>query len=293
MLDFIIEKAEQESFNAHWLAVERCTTPLDRDMATNTIGDLYEEIGEQRPTMMFFSSPAMCMLAILACKVSHKEFGNQLWHLRKRLWYELNEQFRNQLRDQRIPQLEDRLRELGKQLETRIREKLWQQLTNLQLRQQLRDQLREQLWQQLGRQLETLQLRQQLRDQLREQLWQQLRDQLLSKDHPGDQLSNHFGAQHWCAWEAFYDLCRRRVIYTEDQNSKLSKWIRQAESCHWWFPYKGLVFASERHSVVNINKRGQLHCTNGPAVAYTDGWALYAVDGISSDITKIKNPKGE
>jgi hypothetical protein len=79
----------------------------------------------------------------------------------------------------------------------------------------------------------------------------------------------------------FYDFCRRiGVKYTDEQNAKLDLWIKQSLHCHWWFPYKGIVLASERHTSVEVDAQGRLHSLTGAAVAYRDGWGVHAVHGV-------------
>ena len=143
------------------------------------------------------------------------------------------------------------------------------------------DQLRSQLWDQLWGQI---------RDQLRGQLWGQLRDQL--RDQLWGQLSgqlgwtSYFAGNQWCAWEVFYGFCRRiGVKYTEDQNALLDLWLTQSRTCHWWWPYKGIVLASARPTALNVDEQGRLHASDGPAIAYADGWSVYAWHGV-----RLNNP---
>ena len=234
----------------HWLAVGRSTAPLDREAAARAIGDMYAAIGEQRPAVIYFSSPPMCVLAYGVLR----NFSGQLWG-----------QLRGQLRGQFDDQLWD---QLGDQLG----DQLWGQLG---------DQLGDQLWDQLD---------DQLRDQLGDQLWDQLRGQL--RGQLRDQLNNYFAGAHWCAWEAFYDFCRKIGIkYAGDQNAKLDLWLSQSRSCHWWFPYRGIVLASERHNVLHVDDAGRLHCEDGPAVAYPDGWGVWSWHGVRVPQQVIEQPQ--
>lgn len=45
-------------------------------------------------------------------------------------------------------------------------------------------------------------------------------------------------------------------------------------------PHAGICWVSERHNILSRDERGRLHCVSGPAVAYPDGWAIYAVHGV-------------
>jgi hypothetical protein len=68
-------------------------------------------------------------------------------------------------------------------------------------------------------------------------------------------------------------------------------WLAQSEECHWWWPFEQMIVYSERHSVLNINKEGRLHCETGPAMAYPDGFAVYAINGMRLPKYVIENPQ--
>jgi hypothetical protein len=70
----------------------------------------------------------------------------------------------------------------------------------------------------------------------------------------------------------------------------LDLWVAESQSCHWWWPYEGIVIASERHSVVKIDGAGRLHCQDGPAVAYADGYGLWAWNGVRVEREVIEQP---
>lgn len=193
------QELDLQSTYAEWLAIGRSCEPLDRESATKAIGDMYEAIGEERPTVMFFSSPIMCVLAYSALRALAKDDS-------------------------------------------------------------------------------------QLSSQLRTQLWSQL----------DSQLSYYFAGNEWCAWEVFYDFCRRiGVNYTEKENATLNLWRSQSKTCHWWWPYKGIVLASERHTVLNVDSEGRLHCETGPAVQYSDGWGVWALNGVRLSQEIVETPAAQ
>ena len=71
------------------------------------------------------------------------------------------------------------------------------------------------------------------------------------------------------------------VVYRPDHKSKLGLWLEQSKACHWWFPYKGIVLASERHNVVEVDTEGRIHCDSGPACSYPDNiQQVFAVHGV-------------
>lgn len=46
----------------------------------------------------------------------------------------------------------------------------------------------------------------------------------------------------------------------------------------WW--HENVLAISDRPAVINRDSRGRLHCEDGPAIAYRDGWKLYYVHGV-------------
>ena len=67
-------------------------------------------------------------------------------------------------------------------------------------------------------------------------------------------------------------------------------WIEQSKACHWWWPYKGLFLASERHTELHTNDQGQLHNESGMAVKYSDGWGVWALNGVRCDEKHVMTP---
>ncbi|HEY7617500.1 MAG TPA: hypothetical protein VH744_11900, partial [Terriglobales bacterium] len=54
----------------------------------------------------------------------------------------------------------------------------------------------------------------------------------------------------------------------------------QAKAAGWYLPHSNICWVSERHHILARDERGRLHCVDGPACAYPDGWAIYAWHGV-------------
>jgi hypothetical protein len=50
--------------------------------------------------------------------------------------------------------------------------------------------------------------------------------------------------------------------------------------CGWWWPLRQFVVFTERPSAIGCEESGRLHSLDGPALAYPDGWKLYAWRGM-------------
>lgn len=95
----------------------------------------------------------------------------------------------------------------------------------------------------------------------------------------------------WCAWSVFYDYCNSiGVQYTDKERETLDLWIGEAKRCHWWFPYEGIVFASERPAVLEVDAQGRLHNSHGAALEYSDGYGLFALHGVRVEPDFIRKP---
>jgi len=240
----IIDAARDE-----WLTTGLSTAPADFETAEAAVTRLYERIGKKRPYFVRLSSPLGAELYInLLCKT---------WPNvdQKQLWGQLRDQLGDQLRDQ-----------LGGQLWDQLRGQLWGQL---------RDQLGGQLWDQLRDQL-----RGQLRDQLGGQLWDQLRDQLR------DQRLSYMGTWFWGQWDSYLwgwaDAGRRvGAVYPEALNDALDDHCAISRSIGWWYPFNDFCILTDRPEVLNRDTDNRLHCDDGPALRYRDGYGFWALRGIN------------
>jgi hypothetical protein len=77
---------------------------------------------------------------------------------------------------------------------------------------------------------------------------------------------------------ARYDYYRDILGLVKETN-KLNGLLELAQSCGWIFPCENVCFASERQSVLRMDSKNRLHCDNGPAVSWSDGYSIYADHG--------------
>jgi hypothetical protein len=94
-------------------------------------------------------------------------------------------------------------------------------------------------------------------------------------------LSNKFAGQQWISWSTFYDFGREIGAKYDAESSKLlDMWIEEGKAMHWWFPFDGVVFVSERPKFLHVNEAGDMHCDGGPAFEYKDGWKGFYLNGV-------------
>jgi hypothetical protein len=63
-----------------------------------------------------------------------------------------------------------------------------------------------------------------------------------------------------------------------------------AKSCGWVWWHENVLAISDRPNVLRRDDQGRLHCDDGPAIAYRDGWAIHAVHGVIVPAEIIDQP---
>jgi hypothetical protein len=65
------------------------------------------------------------------------------------------------------------------------------------------------------------------------------------------------------------------------ENSRLDALCVACRKVDWWWPMNEAVVLTDRPTVISRDSRGHLHNEGGPALAYTDGFALHARHGTA------------
>jgi hypothetical protein len=89
-----------------------------------------------------------------------------------------------------------------------------------------------------------------------------------------------FGSYRPASWLAHYyssflEVCGLKVQVLE----RLDDLSEQARHCGWWWPFENLVIATEKPVALHLDDGGRLHHATAPAIAYGDGWSVYAWHG--------------
>jgi hypothetical protein len=64
-----------------------------------------------------------------------------------------------------------------------------------------------------------------------------------------------------------------------------------AKNAGWIVPHEHVCWISERPSHLRTDARGRLHCSDGPALRYPDGWCAYAWKGVEIPAWMIEHPE--
>jgi len=78
-----------------------------------------------------------------------------------------------------------------------------------------------------------------------------------------------------------HDFCERHlgVQYEPGRLKRVRLWSEIAKSCYWWAPHETTCFVSDRPTEIHLDARERLHNLKGAAMAFSDGWSLYAIHG--------------
>jgi hypothetical protein len=169
---------------------------------------------------------------------------------------------------------------------------------------QVRDQVRAQVIDQVRAQVSD-QVGAQVIDQVRDQVSDQVRDQVIDQviDQVRDQVRAQVRAQvRDLAWwgfrgwtpgqfEAFW-LSYLETFRDYCDFDRLHGLVEVAESCAWAWTFPDLVVFCQPPVVINRDERGRLHCEDGAAVLFADGWGLWAWHGVRVPQRVIESRNG-
>ena len=96
--------------------------------------------------------------------------------------------------------------------------------------------------------------------------------------------------QHDADFIGFYDYLRTECNLAE-QTEKLQGLTQLTSSAGWYLPHEKICWISERHCVVHQDENRRIHCEDGPAIAYPDGWAIHAIHGVRVPEYVVERPE--
>lgn len=85
-------------------------------------------------------------------------------------------------------------------------------------------------------------------------------------------------------WIAYYLFAEEYlgIVYDKDKSELLHIWADLAKACSWFWCYEDFCFVSDKPDLLKFNGN-KLHCEDGPAVHYTDGYEIYFWLGVEVD----------
>jgi hypothetical protein len=301
----------------YWLDyIFSCKNSIDRAKANVQIEWLYKFCKLNKPIIIYIDSPMGAQLAANYLKVLMgpdqvgAQVGAQVWdQVGAQVWDQVRAQVRDQdgaqvraqVRDQVWAQVWDQVRaqvcdqvgaQVGAQVWDQVGAQVWDQVraqvcdqVGAQVGAQVRDQVWAQVWDQVGAQVWD-QVRAQVRDQVgaqvraqvRDQVWAQVWDQVGAQGLKFESFSS-YGSINDYNWVSFFDFFTQiGVINHKDFNE-----FRSLLQCGIYdtIQLKGFCIVSDLPSKISRSPQNRLHCEDGPAIQFKDGYSQYYWNGVS------------
>ena len=103
----------------------------------------------------------------------------------------------------------------------------------------------------------------------------------ITKDVADDMSSSFHDfiyGQHEAYWLSFYDVFINNGL--PELYKQLEGLCMCAKECGWILAYDDTCFVSEKPVSLSLDDRGRLHNLTGPACKWSDGYAIYSINGI-------------
>jgi len=136
-------------------------------------------------------------------------------------------------------------------------------------------------------------------DSVRDSVWNSVRNSVWDSvwDSVGANVRDSVGANvrdscfgsHDAGWLSFYDFFLSELNLAVCE--KLKPLIGLADNCGWWIPMQNVCILQHRHNILKLDDSGRLHCPDGYAAGYRDGWGVYAWHGVIVPEQVIMEPE--
>jgi hypothetical protein len=162
--------------------------------------------------------------------------------------------------------------QVGDQVWDQVRAQVWDQVWD-QVRAQVRDQVVAQVWDQVGDQVWD-----QVRAQVWDQVWDQVRAQVRDQELEVFSFGNYVSIWDY-GWVSFYDFFTQIGVINHDGFNQFKKVIQSG--IYDTIQLKGFCIVSELPVAIHRNSRQRLHCEDGPAIRFKDGYSQFYWNGVS------------
>ena len=92
---------------------------------------------------------------------------------------------------------------------------------------------------------------------------------------------------HDAGWLSFYNYFQE--VKGLDCVDKLQPLMDMVKYCGWVSFYEDTVIFQDRPEIIKFDDQKRLHCENGPAIRYRDGFSIYSWHGVSIPVEWIEN----
>ncbi len=304
-----------------WLNhVFKSDIPLDKELAIEGVKWLYSLAKMPTPYVVVLDSPRSCQIAAnILKKETLFQVEEQVWsqvgaQVRAQVWNEVGDQVAAQVWDQVEAQVwaqveaqvwdqvEDQVAEqVADQVWKQVRDQVWEQVRD-QVRAHVADQVAEQVWNQVRGQVWNevgAQVAAQVRAQVAAQVWNEVEEQV--GDQVAAQVADQVRKQKLeyftpaaenlltdSGWVPFYDYFKRISIVEHKLFDKYMEYLKNG--VFYTIFLGGAAFLCGRPEYIKRDEQNRLHCEDGPAIRWKDGYCNYFWHGVSVPEKLIERP---
>jgi hypothetical protein len=236
-----------------WVSIGLSTEPTDEEKGTAAIVKMYKIGGRKAPQVYWFDSPLTAILAAAGPR------SQRLSQIRSQVCDQILNPVRShvhdRVNDQVFDQVFDQVRNPVHYLTADILE-------------HIRGQMIVQTFNQIISQL---------KDQVNDRVFNQIAG--LTKNHWYWGLPGGLGTAHICAIYDFF----ANAMHLDIGYEKLAGIIGVAEQASIVYTFRDCAFAVRKMRKCSLDEQGRLHCEDGPAILFNDGFALYARHGVMTE----------
>ena len=285
-----------QEFIDKWTAIGLCTEPANRKEAEVGIAETYTSAGLAPPKRIVWCgsplSQGLTRAIALNIKPSEVEkIGQSVWQsVRQRVGKSVERSVRHSVWQSVWQSVEQSVRQI---VEQSVGQSVGQSVRHS-VEQSVGQSVGQSVWQSVEQSVEQSVrqiVEQSVRQIVEQSVWQSVGQnvwQIVERSVWQSVWQSAYG-QHDANWLGFYDYFRQ-VCGLEAETQKLCGLWRVAQNAGWWLPHESICWISERHNVLNRNALGQLHKDGGPALAYPDGWCIYALNGVRMSREYVETP---
>lgn len=110
------------------------------------------------------------------------------------------------------------------------------------------------------------------------------------EDSVRDSMDAFIFGQQDAGWIGFYNYFLE--VCGIEKCRKLKPFMDLAEEVNWWAPFKKICLVCEKPTICKL-KGTQIHCEDGPAIAYQDGFEIYALNGVHLSKEIVMTPANQ
>ena len=159
------------------------------------------------------------------------------------------------------------MEKIGKNVRQSVEQSVWQSVEQS-VEQSVGQSVEQSVWQSVW---------QSVRQSVWQSVWQSV-EQSVGQSVRQSVYESGYG-QHDANWIGFYDYFRKECNLI-DETEPLMGLTLITNAAGWYLPHEHICWISERHNILHLNAQGQLHKDGGIALAYPDGWGIYALNGV-------------